>query len=129
METVTGFVGRSRETQQAIAALEKGSNLLIRGRAGIGKSAFLRHLRVHTAELNKPVIWISAGTTKHVLEALCRQLHETVGLAVSATHLGPRLLARAQRDGGLSWKDLARTIHRLGVTDTVEIMVAALRKR
>ncbi|MET0084859.1 MAG: ATP-binding protein, partial [Sedimenticola sp.] len=129
VETVTGFVGRTRETQQAIAALEKGSNLLIRGRAGIGKSAFLRHLRTNTDDLSKPVIWISAGTAKHVLEALCRQLHESVGLAVSATHLGPRLLARAQRDGGLLWKDLARTIHRLGVSDTVEIVVAALRKR
>ncbi|RMG32497.1 MAG: hypothetical protein D6720_13200, partial [Gammaproteobacteria bacterium] len=63
------------------------------------------------------------------MEVICRQLHEAVGLPVPASLLGPRTTARARREGGLPWKDLARPIRRLSVADTAQIIVAALRKR
>jgi hypothetical protein len=129
VEDLTGFVGRTRETEQALDAIARGSNVLVKGRAGIGKSAFLRHLRERLAQHDGPVIWVPSGTTKHAMEAICRQLHEAVGLPVPASLLGPRVTARARREGGLPWKDLARPIRRLSVADTAQIIVAALRKR
>lgn len=129
MEDVTGFVGRTRETEQALDAIARGSNVLVKGRAGIGKSTFLRHVHGQLHEHSAPVVWVPSGTTKHAMEAICRQLHEAVGLAVPASLLGPRVTARAQREGGLPWKDLARPIRRLSVADTAEIILSALRKR
>ena len=42
MEETVGFVGRDAELDKALDALSRGNNLLVKGRAGIGKSAFLR---------------------------------------------------------------------------------------
>lgn len=129
MEEVTGFIGRARETEQALTAIGRGANVLVRGRAGIGKSAFLRHLYRQRPTSELPAIWVPAGSVKHVLIAMCEQLHDSVGLAVPASLLGPQVKARAQRQGGLPWKDLVRPIRRLAVADTAEIIMAALRKR
>lgn len=129
METITGFVGRARETEDALSNLQRGANVLVRGRAGIGKSAFLRHLYARAGEIDKPCAWVPAGSTKHALTSLCEQLHDKVGLAVPGALLGPQVKARAQRQGGLAWKDLVRPIRRLSVADTQPIILAALRKR
>jgi len=129
VEAVTGFIGRARETDEAMTAIGRGANVLVRGRAGIGKSAFLRHLYEQHPTTDKPTLWVPAGTAKHVLIAMCEQLHDSVGLAVPASLLGPQVKARAQRQGGLPWKDLARPLRRLAVADTAEIIIAALRKR
>lgn len=101
------------------------------GRAGIGKTAFLRHLVARLAETagNPPVILVPAGTTKHVLQETARQVHAHVGLAIPAPQLPPRILARAQRQGWLPWEQIARTVYRLPVVDTVDILVASLRRR
>ena len=76
-----------------------------------------------------PVIQVPAGTTKYVLLETARQIHEQVGLGIPAQQLPPRIAARAQRQGWLSWDDLARTVRRLSVADTVDILVPALHKR
>lgn len=44
MEAVTGFVGRCEQITEALEALRADNSLVVKGRAGIGKSAFLRHL-------------------------------------------------------------------------------------
>jgi len=72
---------------------------------------------------------VPAGTTKYVLLETARQIHEQVGLGIPAQQLPPRIAARAQRQGWLSWDDLVRTVRRLSVADTVDILVPALHKR
>ena len=44
MEAVTGFIGRDLELEQAISALNSGASIVVKGRPGIGKSAFLRQV-------------------------------------------------------------------------------------
>lgn len=131
MDETAGFVGRANELVTVQEAAAKGSNVLITGRAGIGKSAFLRHLRerLEQGESLPPVVWVPFGTTKTVLLEIARQLHEAVGLTLPATLLPPRNLARAKRDGTLPWSDLARTVRRLSVPDTADILATTLRKR
>ena len=130
MEDVTGFIGRVRETERAIEAIQRSANLLVTGRAGIGKSAFLRHVRTRLEGLDVPTVaFVPAGTTKSVLMELARQVHETAGLAVPEALLPPRSLARAKRQGYLPWKDLARSIRRLPVTETVDVIATSLRRR
>jgi len=131
MEETTGFIGRARETELALEAVRKGSNALVRGRAGVGKSAFLRHVRAGLAGTGgaPPTLWAPVGTTKTVLLEVARQLHEAAGLSLPVNLLPPRHLARARHQGFLPWPDLARTIRRLPVTETVDIIVTALRKR
>jgi hypothetical protein len=103
----------------------------VTGRPGIGKTAFLRHLAksLQGREGGRPLILVPAGTTKHVLQETARQVHGHVGLAVPVQQLSPRILARAQRQGWLSWDDLARTVRRLSIVDAVEIIVTSLKKR
>lgn len=112
-----------------MTAIERGANLLVSGRAGIGKTAFLKHLRARLDNGALPVIFIPAGTTKSVLLELARQIHELHGLSVPETLLPPRNLARARRNGCLPWKDLARSLRRLPVAETVELVATSLRKR
>jgi hypothetical protein len=131
MDAVTGFVGRARETEHALTVISRGGNLLVTGRPGIGKTAFLRHLAkcLQHREGGRPLILVPAGTTKHVLQETARQVHIHVGLVVPVQQLPTRILARAQRQGWLSWDDLARTVRRLSIVDTVEIIVTSLKKR
>ena len=131
MDEVTGFIGRVRETEDALDVIRRGSNVLVTGRAGIGKSCFVQHLTTQLREQQDclPVIHIPAGTTKYVLLETARQLHEQVGLDIPAQQLPPRIAVRAQRQGWLSWEDLVRTVRRLSVADTVDILVPALHKR
>ena len=128
MEAITGFVGRARETELILDAVGKGSNVLVIGSAGIGKSALLRHAM---AELNgrRRCIWAPVGTTKHALLEIARQVHELVGLAVPAGLLPPRIAARAKRQQWLDWPSLERSIRRMPVAPLAELVINNLRER
>ena len=129
MDHITGCVGRAREADEALTAIRRGANVLIHGRAGIGKSAFLRHLRDQLEEGEPPVVFVPAGTTKSALLELARQVHERCGLAVPEALLPPRTLARARREGSLPWSDLVRPLRRLPVSDTLALLENSLRRR
>ncbi len=128
MDDITGFIGRARETEQALTAIAAGRNLLVKGRGGIGKSAFLQHVHGRL-ETDRPVVWLADGSPKLVATEFARQLHEQVGLTVPRELIGPKLLARAQRQGGLEWEKLARTIRRLPIDQTADLITGALRKQ
>ena len=90
MEQVTGFVGRAREAEQALEAIRRGKSILVKGRAGIGKSAFLRHVQGRL-EGDAPVFWFASGSVKPALDEMARQVHEVLGIALPTAALGPRL--------------------------------------
>ncbi|MBF0256716.1 MAG: ATP-binding protein, partial [Gammaproteobacteria bacterium] len=131
MEAITGFTGRADEIARAEQALLEGRNVLIRGRAGMGKSCALRQvferIRAQPGRYREP-IWLEPGSTKAVLTQLAVQLHEIVGLAMPKALLGPRLTARAQREG-LAWRHIARTFARLNTAEAVPILLQALDRR
>lgn len=131
MDAITGFVGRDSETALALEALGRGVNVLVTGRAGIGKSAFLAQLRerVAAADDAPPTAWVPSGTTKTALVELARQLHETEGLAMPEEHIPAKYRGRARRENWLPWDHLARTMRRLPATEAVDIIIATLRRR
>lgn len=128
MDDLAGFVGRARELDQALTAIRRGANVLIKGRAGIGKRALLRRLRSALEDDETPLLLVPAGTTKTALLEMARQIHERVGLAVPETALPPRTLARVRREGRLPWRDLARPLRRMPVSESVELLAASLRR-
>lgn len=127
METVTGFIGRASETDAAIKALKRRSNVLIQGKTGIGKSAFLKQVMRKMAG-HEPMIWIGAGSAKQVIDDVAKQLHEAVGLRIPKRALGPKQLTSALSIG-LTWQQLQRTIKRMSVKEVVSIISDTLTKK
>lgn len=128
MEAITGFVGRARETELIVEAVGKGSNVLVIGRAGIGKSALLRHVMAEVGG-NRKCVWAPVGTTKHALMEIARQIHDLVGLAVPAGLLAPKTAAKAKRQQWLDWPTLERSIKRMPTAPLAELVINNLRER
>jgi len=128
VEAITGFVGRARETELILDAVGKGSNVLVIGRAGIGKSALLRHV-MRLMRGCREVVWVPGGTTKHALMEIARQVHEQVGLRVPANQLAPKIAAKARRQQWLDWETLERSIKRLPTAPLAELVINNLRDR
>lgn len=128
MEAITGFVGRARETELIVEAVGKGSNVLVIGRAGIGKSALLRHVMAEVSGMRK-CVWAPVGTTKHALMEIARQIHDLVGLTVPAGMLAPKIAAKAKRQQWLDWTTLERSIKRMPTAPLAELVINNLRER
>ncbi len=129
MENITGFIGRRREIVQTLSAVTRGSNVLVKGRGGIGKSAFLQQLHDALKQQNAYLIWVPTGTTKQVTEAIARQIHQQSGLPMPANCLPPRILAKAKRQGVLPWSDLNRSFNRLSTGQATEIIINAMQAK
>jgi len=90
MDETLGFVGRDAELGKALGALGRGNNLLVKGKAGIGKSAFLRRLYARMPK-DRPCLWAGDRGAKALLLDLIEQTHQRVGLAA------PTLLVTRQK--------------------------------
>ena len=126
MVEITGFVGRDREVSAALAALEKGNNLLVVGRAGIGKSAFLRELFERT-RATRPCLWSPSGNAKAVTYELARQLHERFGLGVPEEMLPRRYRLRLRRSGRVEWEWINRALSRMPVRESMALLARSVR--
>jgi hypothetical protein len=124
----TTFIGRSRETELAVNGLKRGSNILVQGKTGIGKSAFLQHVREEMGEQETPIIWVGTGTAKPVIDDVARQLHEQVGLRVPKHVLGRNQLIKAKAQG-LTWDQLKLKMSRMAVKEKLAIISDTLLKK
>jgi hypothetical protein len=122
---ITGFVGRDHELSLAEAALAKGNNLLVAGRAGIGKSAFLRALCERLAA-SRVCLWVPEGNVKAVTCDLARQVHERLGLNVPESLVPMRHRMRVRRTGHVRWEWIGRTLGRLPVRESIELVARSL---
>jgi AAA ATPase domain len=126
VDEITGFVGRDHELTQARAALTKGNNLLVTGRAGIGKSAFLRELHVRLG-VERVCLWVPEGNVKAIAYDLARQVHERLGLTVPESLVPQRFRMRARRTGEIRWEWIGRTLGRLPVRESIELVACSLQ--
>jgi len=129
MEEITGFVGRDCEVNTIIESMTAGGNVLVKGRPGVGKSAVIRRAFREARDRGAFCVLVEDGNTKAMALSLLEQLHKAVGLVVPGEIIGPRLKAKARREGGLEWNDLARTLLRLPVMDAANIIVATMHKQ
>jgi ABC-type iron transport system FetAB ATPase subunit len=125
---ITGFVGRDRELSLAEAALAKGNNLLVTGRAGIGKSAFLSALceRLATTRVS---LWVPEGNVKAVTYDLARQVHALLGLNVPEDLVPPRYRMKLRRTGRVDWEWINRAVTRLPARESIELVARSLKGR
>ena len=126
MVEITGFVGRDHELSLALAALEKGNNLLVAGRVGVGKSAFLREL-FERARRTRACLWLPAGNVKAVTYELARQVHEQLGLNVPEEMLPRRYRLRLRRAGRIEWEWINRALSRMPVRDSMALLARSVR--
>ena len=131
MDETTGFIGRARETERARELIRRRGNVLVHGRPGVGKSAFLRNLFANFTRMGgaPPLVFVPSGTTKQALLDTARQIHEQAGLALPVALLPPRHVSRARRGIPLAWDDLVRTLRRLPVSEVVDIWVSAFQRQ
>lgn len=125
MVEITGFVGRDHELKLAEATLAKGNNLLVSGRAGIGKSAFLRELYARLST-SRVCLWLPDGNVKAVTYELARQAHERLGLTIPESLVPQRHRMRARRTGQVRWEWIGRTLGRLPVRESIELVARSL---
>ena len=128
MDETTGFVGRDRELTLAEAALAKGNNLLVTGRAGIGKSAFLRALYERRARA-RVCLWLPEGNVKAVTNDLARQVHTLVGLSVPEDLVPQRYRMKLRRAGRVDWEWINRAVTRLPARESMELVARSLKDR
>lgn len=128
MDETTGFIGRERELTIAESALAKGNNLLVTGRAGIGKSAFLRALYARLARV-RVCLWLPEGNVKAVTNDLARQVHELVGLSVPEELVPQRYRMKLRRAGRVEWEWINRAVTRLPARESMELVARSLKDR
>ncbi len=102
--------------------------MLVRGRAGIGKAALVRHSFAAAKSSGIACLLVDGRGTKQMLLSIMEQLHGLLGLVIPSDTLGPKLKARARLRGGLEWRNLARTVSRITVMESGNIIIATLRK-
>ena len=127
MDDVVGLVGRDRELERAETIVGKGSNLLVTGRAGIGKTAFLRTLCDRARAAGRACVWVPDGNTKTAVIDLARQVHETVGLRVPEDLIPARWRVQARRTGRVDWTRIERSVSRRPSRDNMAMIAASLR--
>ncbi len=125
MVEITGFVGRDHELGQATAEIAKGNNLLVTGRAGIGKSAFLREL-YSRLNAQRVCLWIGHGNSKGATYDLARQVYERIGLTIPEELIPERYRLRMRRAGHVEWEWINRTLTRLPVRESMALVANSL---
>ena len=92
---IRGLVGRQAELATALAAIEAGFPIEVSGEAGIGKTAFLRHLahHRHAASFDDGIVYLSARhqSCADLLQLLFEAFYESDGVLKPAD-------ARIRRD-------------------------------
>ena len=121
------FVGRAREIGEAAEALLAGSSIVVRGKAGIGKRAFLRQVRARVAADGALVcLWPRVSTAKQMGFDLCEQVHEAIGLRVPESLIPPRFRAAARRTGTVPFHHIRRGVARMTAADQLNLALATL---
>ena len=126
METVTGFVGRDLELEQAISALNSGASIVVKGWPGIGKSAFLRQV-FKRLSAEKPCIWVPDKNLKAMTFEIAEQVHRQVSLKVPERYIPQRYRAQAYQTGQISWEIIKRTVSRAPSIDVMQLVFESLR--
>ena len=127
MDDAVGLVGRDRELGRAETAVGKGSNLLVTGRAGIGKTAFMRTLCGRARATGRACVWVPDGNAKTAVIDLARQVHETVGLRVPEDLIPPRWRVQVRRTGRVDWSRIERSVGRRPCRDNMAMIAGSLR--
>jgi hypothetical protein len=128
MEAVTGFVGRSQQLEEALDALRAGNSLVVKGRAGIGKSTFLRQLYMCLGD-EIPCFWMADTNSKAAVFDVAQQVHESLSLKVPERFIPNRYRARAYQTGVVAWEWIRRSISRAPVRETADLVLASLQGR
>jgi hypothetical protein len=128
MEAVTGFVGRCDQIADALAALQAGNSLVVKGRAGIGKSAFLRQIYTRLGD-ESPCFWLPDTNGKAAVFDLAQQVHESLSLKVPERYIPNRYRARAYQTGIVEWEWIRRAISRAPVRETAGLVLTSIRGR
>lgn len=127
MDETVGLVGRDRALSRAETILGKGVHLLVTGRAGIGKSAFMRALRDRSERAGRLCVSVPEGNTKNAIIELARQVHEAVGLRVPEDVIPPRWRAQVRRTGRVEWSRIERNVGRRPSRDNMAMIASSLK--
>lgn len=120
------FVGRTFEITQISRALLQGSNVVVKGRAGIGKRSLLGQVHAHLTE-QRTCLHPSTGTAKQFLSDLAEQVHAGLGLAVPERLIPPRFRAGAARTGSIPFRHIRRSLSREPVADQLSVITQSLQ--
>jgi hypothetical protein len=122
------FVGRTLEIAQISRALLQGSNVVVKGRAGVGKRALLGQVRATLSE-QRVCLHATTNTPKQFAADLAEQIDATVGLAVPERLIPPRFRSAAARTGTVPFRHIKRSLGREPVADQLGVILASLQNK
>ena len=122
------FVGRTLEIAQVSRALLQGSNVVVKGRAGVGKRALLAQVR-KTVSAQRVCLHPGPGTPKQFAADLAEQIDATLGLAVPERLIPPRFRSAAARTGTVPFRHIKRTLGRETVVEQLGVILASLQDK
>ena len=128
MEAITGFVGRDEQIVEAMDTLRSGGSLVVKGRAGIGKSAFLRQIHLRLG-IETPCFWLADTNGKAAVFDLAEQVHNRLSLKIPERLIPGRYRARARQAGIVEWEWIKRTLSRAPIRETASLILASLRDK
>ncbi|EXJ16925.1 hypothetical protein D779_1748 [Imhoffiella purpurea] len=106
----------------------KGSSVIVKGRAGIGKRTLLGKVREELAT-QRVCLAPSMSTVKQMAADLAEQVHEAIGLQVPERLIPPRFRAMAERTGAVPFRHIKRNLSREPVADQLALVMQSLKKR
>lgn len=122
------FVGRTLEIAQISRALLAGSNVVVKGRAGIGKRSLLAKVRATIAD-QRLCLHPGTNTPKQFVADLAEQIHDAYGLAIPERLIPPRFRAAATRTGSVPYRHIKRSLGREPVADQLSVITQSLQGR
>ena len=99
---------REHELRDILHSTNNGHHTVVKGVSGIGKSQLIKNVAsVTSGNSDRVVVYMPSVTIRQALLQVASQLHEAIGLKLTAAALTPKVASQARMGRRLQWDDIS----------------------